>query len=162
MFETLISEKLPRIQIQTIRGDIRIELFEDETPNTVGNMISLIEKGFYNGLNFHRVIPNFMIQGGCPLGTGTGDPGYRFADEFSENLLHDGPGVLSMANSGPQTNGSQFFITHEAQPHLNGKHTVFGKVTEGQDVVNEIQQGDVINEVVVLQKRNRIYDVKTL
>ena len=162
MMETLISDELPQIQIQTVRGKINIELFEDETPNTVGNLISLIEKGFYNGLNFHRVIPSFMIQGGCPLGTGAGDPGYRFADEFNKNLRHDGPGILSMANAGPDTNGSQFFITHEAQPHLDGKHTVLGKVTEGQDVVNEIQQGDVINEIIVLQKRNRVYDVVTL
>jgi len=162
MVETLISDELPKIQIQTVRGNITIELFEDETPNTVGNMISLIEKGFYNGLNFHRVIPNFMIQGGCPLGTGSGDPGYSFEDEFHENLQHDGPGVLSMANAGPGTNGSQFFITHEAQRHLDGKHTVFGKVILGQDVVNEIQQGDVISEVFVLQKRNHVYSVNTL
>lgn len=157
-----ISEELPIIEIQTTRGDIKIELFEDDAPNTVGNMISLIEKDFYNGLNFHRVIPNFMIQGGCPFGTGSGDPGYRFEDECKPNRLHDGPGVLSMANGGPGTNGSQFFITHEAQPHLDGKHTVFGIVKSGQEVVNEIVQGDIIDKIVVLQKRDHLYEVKTI
>ena len=162
MSETLISKELPRIQINTMRGDINIELFEEDAPNTVGNMISLIEKDFYNGLVFHRVIPNFMIQGGCPLGTGTGDPGYRFEDEFKPNRRHDGPGILSMANAGPGTNGSQFFITHSPQPHLDGKHTVFGKVFEGQEVVNMIKQGDVMEKIIVLQKRDHVYEVKTL
>ena len=161
MSETLISKDLPRIQIQTIRGQINIELFEEDAPNTVSNMISLIENNFYNGLVFHRVIPNFMIQGGCPLGTGTGDPGYQFEDEFKPNRLHDGPGILSMANAGPGTNGSQFFITHGSQPHLDGKHTVFGKVIEGQGVVNEIEQGDVMEKINVLQKRDHVYEVKT-
>ena len=114
MSETIISEELPQIQIQTDRGEIILELFEDEAPNTVANMISLTEQEFYNGLIFHRVIPNFMIQCGCPHGTGTGDPGYRFDDECTPERRHDGPGVLSMANAGPGTNGSQFFITHEA------------------------------------------------
>tara|TARA_B100001250_G_C19291407_1_gene567725 strand:+ start:44 stop:532 length:489 start_codon:yes stop_codon:yes gene_type:complete len=162
MTETIISEDLPIIQIHSSKGQINIDLFEDDAPNTVGNMISLIEKDFYNGLVFHRVIPNFMIQGGCPLGTGTGDPGYRFDDEFKPNRLHDGSGVLSMANAGPGTNGSQFFITHSAQPHLDGKHTVFGKVSEGQEVVDSIQQGDVMEKIIVLQKRDHIYQVKTL
>tara|TARA_Y100001970_G_scaffold285226_2_gene404369 strand:+ start:14 stop:505 length:492 start_codon:yes stop_codon:yes gene_type:complete len=162
MSDTLINEELPRIQIQTLKGQINIELFEEDAPNTVGNMISLIEKDFYNGLVFHRVIPNFMIQGGCPLGTGTGDPGYKFDDEFMPNRNHDGPGILSMANAGPGTNGSQFFITHSAQPHLDGKHTVFGKVIDGQEVVNTIQKGDVMEKVVVLQKRDHLYEVKTL
>ena len=146
MSETQISEKLPKIQIQTERGNITIEMFEDEAPNTVANMISLIEKGYYDGLNFHRVIPDFMIQGGCPHGTGTGGPGYDFDDECTPDRLHDSAGVLSMANAGPGTNGSQFFITH----------TVFGKVTEGQEVVDEIKQGDVMQTVVVLQKRDHI------
>ena len=162
MSETIISDELPQIQIQTDRGEISLELFEDEAPNTVANMISLTEQGFYNGLIFHRVIPNFMIQCGCPLGTGTGDPGYRFDDECTPARRHDGPGVLSMANAGPGTNGSQFFITHEAQPHLDGKHTVFGKVISGMDVVNKISQGDVIEKMLVLQKRDHEYQVETL
>ena len=162
MRDTLISEKLPKIQIQTKRGSITIEMFEDEAPNTVANMISLIERGYYDGLNFHRVIPDFMIQGGCPNGTGTGGPGYDFDDECVPDRRHDSAGVLSMANSGPGTNGSQFFITHGPTPHLDGKHTVFGKVTEGQEVVDEIKQGDVMQTVVVLQKRDRVYEVEKL
>ena len=162
MSETQISEKLPKIQIQTARGNITIEMFEDEAPNTVANMISLIEKGYYDGLNFHRVIPDFMIQGGCPHGTGTGGPGYDFDDECAPDRRHDSAGVLSMANAGPGTNGSQFFITHGPTPHLDGKHTVFGKVTEGQEVVDEIKQGDVMQTVVVLQKRDRVYEVEKL
>jgi len=162
MSETQISEKLPKIQIQTERGNITIEMFEDEAPNTVANMISLIQKGYYNGLNFHRVIPDFMIQGGCPHGTGTGGPGYDFDDECTPDRLHDSAGVLSMANAGPGTNGSQFFITHGPTPHLDGKHTVFGKVTEGQEVVDEIKQGDVMQTVVVLQKRDHIYEVEKI
>ena len=162
MTETIISDELPQIQMQTDRGEITLELFEDETPNTVANMISLTEQGFYDGLIFHRVIPNFMIQCGCPQGTGTGDPGYRFDDECTPEHQHDGPGVLSMANAGPGTNGSQFFITHEAQPHLDGKHTVFGKVISGMDVVNEISQGDVIEKMLVLQKRDHEYQVEPL
>ena len=154
MTETEISENLTIIQIQTSKGQINIELFEEDAPNTVANMISLIENGFYDGLVFHRVIPNFMIQGGCPLGSGTGDPGYRFDDEFMPNRCHDGPGILSMANAGPRTNGSQFFITHSAQPHLDGKHTVFGKVINGQEVVDLIQQGDVMEKVIILNKRD--------
>ena len=162
MSETQISEKLPKIQIQTERGNITIEMFEDEAPNTVANMISLIEKGYYDGLNFHRVIPDFMIQGGCPHGTGTGGPGYDFDDECAPDRRHDSAGVLSMANAGPGTNGSQFFITHGPTPHLDGKHTVFGKVTEGQEVVDEIKQGDVMQTVVVLQKRDHVYEVEKL
>ena len=162
MSETQITEKLPQIQIQTERGNITIEMFEDEAPNTVANMISLIEKGYYDGLNFHRVIPDFMIQGGCPHGTGTGGPGYDFDDECTPDRRHDSAGVLSMANAGPGTNGSQFFITHGPTPHLDGKHTVFGKVTEGQEVVDEIKQGDVMQTVVVLQKRDRVYEVEKI
>ena len=162
MSETQISEKLPKIQIQTERGNMTIEMFEDEAPNTVANMISLIEKGYYDGLNFHRVIPDFMIQGGCPHGTGTGGPGYGFDDECAPDRRHDSAGVLSMANAGPGTNGSQFFITHGPTPHLDGKHTVFGKVTEGQEVVDEIKQGDVMQTVLVLQKRNHVYEVEKL
>ena len=135
--------------IETDRGDIVIELYADEVPNTVKNFEDLAKKGFYDGLTFHRVIANFMIQGGCPDGTGMGGPGYKFKDEFHPNLKHNGPGILSMANAGPNTNGSQFFITHSAQPHLNGKHAVFGQVIDGLDVVNAIQGGDVMNKVIV-------------
>ncbi len=158
----MTEEALPQIRIQTNRGDITLELFEDDAPNTVANMIALAEQGFYNGLTFHRVIANFMIQGGCPKGTGTGGPGYRFGDEFVSHRRHDAAGILSMANAGPSTNGSQFFITHGPQPHLDGRHTVFGKVIEGLDVVNAIQQGDVMETFEVLQKRDHEYVVKTL
>ena len=133
--------------IKTDRGDIRLELHQEKTPRTVKNFVDLTNDGFYNGLTFHRVIPDFMIQGGCPQGTGTGapsGPGYPFEDEFHPDLRHDGPGVLSMANSGPNSNGSQFFITHVATPHLDDAHTVFGKVVEGQEVVDSIEQGDTM------------------
>jgi len=162
MSEAQISDELPQIKIQTDRGNMIIELFEDDAPNTVANMISLIEKGFYDGLNFHRVITDFMIQGGCPHGTGTGGPGYDFDDEFQSERRHDSAGILSMANAGPGTNGSQFFITHRPTPHLDGKHTIFGNVTEGLEVVHEIEQGDVMKKVVVLQKRDHVYEVETL
>lgn len=135
--------------IKTDRGDIQLELFQDLVPRTVKNFVDLANDGFYNGLLFHRVIPDFMIQGGCPEGTGTGGPGYQFEDEFHPDLRHDGPGTLSMANSGPDSNGSQFFITHVATPHLDDKHSVFGKVIAGQDVVNSIETGDRLNEVVI-------------
>ncbi|MEE2716829.1 MAG: peptidylprolyl isomerase [SAR324 cluster bacterium] len=157
-----ITTGLPQIQIETDRGNITIELFEDDAPNTVANLISLAEQGFYDNLNFHRVIPDFMIQGGCPEGSGRGGPGYRFGDECMPHRRHDGPGVLSMANAGPGTNGSQFFITHSAQPHLDGKHTVFGKVTDGLEIVNAIEQGDAMNRMVVLEKRDHEYKVETL
>ena len=133
----------------TSKGDIRIQLFDKLVPNTVANFVKLIEDGFYNGLKFHRVIPDFMIQGGCPLGNGTGGPGYQFADEFHPELKHDGPGVLSMANSGPNTNGSQFFITHVETSWLDGKHSVFGKVLDGQDIVDAVEGGDLINEITL-------------
>jgi len=162
MSETKISDGLPQIQIQTDRGNMTIEMFEDDAPNTVANMIYLIEKGYYDGLNFHRVIPDFMIQGGCPQGTGTGGPGYDFDDECTPERRHDSAGILSMANAGPGTNGSQFFITHGPTPHLDGKHTVFGKVTEGLEVVNEIKQDDVMEKVLVLQKRDHVYEVETV
>ncbi len=136
----------------TNRGTIKVELFADKAPKTVGNFESLCEKKFYDGLKFHRVIPDFMVQGGCPEGTGTGGPGYQFEDEFDPELRHDGPGVLSMANAGPNTNGSQFFITHAATPHLNDRHSVFGKVIEGQDVVDSIKQGDTMTTVCVTEQ----------
>ncbi len=135
--------------IETPRGTIKLELFANKTPKTVANFEKLAKKGFYDGLTFHRVIADFMIQGGCPIGNGTGGPGYKFEDEFVPELRHDGPGTLSMANAGPNTNGSQFFITHVACPWLDGKHTVFGKVLEGQDVVNAVRQGDKMIKVTV-------------
>lgn len=135
--------------IEMDRGTIRLELFDDKAPKTVANFARLAAEGFYDGLQFHRVIADFMIQGGCPKGTGTGGPGYTFEDEFHPDLRHDGPGVLSMANAGPNTNGSQFFITHVATPWLDGKHTVFGRVLSGQNVVDSVEQGDVMNRVVV-------------
>ncbi len=136
----------------TDKGTIRIELFDDKTPKTVANFEKLVAKKFYDGLVFHRVIPDFMVQCGCPDGRGTGGPGYKFEDEFDPSLKHDGPGVLSMANSGPNTNGSQFFITHVATPWLDGKHSVFGKVIEGQDVVDAIKQGDTMKSVTVTEE----------
>ena len=135
--------------IATNRGAIRVRLYADKAPRTVANFEKLASAGFYNGLKFHRVIADFMIQTGCPQGTGRGDPGYKFADEFHPSLKHDSPGILSMANAGPNTNGSQFFITHVPTPHLDGKHSVFGRVIEGQNVVNAIKQGDVMQEVTI-------------
>ncbi len=136
----------------TSKGMVRVELFEEKAPKTVANFEKLSADGFYNGLSFHRVIDDFMIQGGCPEGTGTGGPGYQFDDEFHADLTHDGPGILSMANAGPNTNGSQFFITHIATPWLDGKHSVFGRVLEGQDVVNAIRQGDKMTAVTVVEE----------
>ena len=150
------DKALPVVSIKTVKGEMIIELFEDDAPNTVANFVNLIEKGFYDGLTFHRVIPNFMIQGGDPRGTGSGGPGYRFADEIS-GRKHTGPGVLSMANSGPNTNGSQFFITHKATPWLDGRHTVFGRVTKGKDVVNRIARGDRMDKMTVVRKRSHKY-----
>lgn len=138
--------------IQTAKGTIRLQLFDDKTPKTCADFEKLAGEGFYDGLKFHRVIKDFMIQAGCPQGTGTGGPGYTFKDEFHASLKHDGPGVLSMANAGPNTNGSQFFITHVACPWLDGKHSVFGKVLEGQKVVDSIAQGDVMEKVTVTEE----------
>ena len=136
----------------TNKGTIRIELFDDKVPNTVANFEKLSRDGFYDGLTFHRVIADFMIQGGCPKGTGTGGPGYTFKDEFHKDLKHDVPGILSMANAGPNTNGSQFFITHVPTPWLDGKHSVFGRVLEGQHVVDAIEKGDVMEKVTVAEE----------
>ena len=137
--------------IKTNKGVIRLKLFAEKAPLTVANFVNLVQHGFYNNLNFHRVIKDFMIQGGCPLGTGTGGPGYKFRDEFSAALRHDRPGILSMANSGPNTNGSQFFITHVPTPWLDNHHSVFG-ATVGEDdmnVVNSISQNDRIESITV-------------
>ncbi len=140
-----------RASIATDRGTIEIQLHPEYAPKTVNNFVFLARAGFYNGLTFHRVISDFMIQGGDPTGSGRGGPGYRFEDEVQGNPLKHEAGSLSMANAGPNTNGSQFFITHSPQPHLNGKHTVFGKVTTGQDVVNAIRQGDRMNSVTITE-----------
>ena len=139
------------ITIHTSKGDIHLDMFATKTPHTVANFLGLAKAGYYDGLTFHRVIPNFMIQGGCPRGTGTGGPGYQFQDEFHPELSHDGPGILSMANAGPGTNGSQFFITHLETRYLDGKHTVFGKVKSeaDQDVVNSIGMGDTIESIEI-------------
>ena len=170
--------KNPVILIKTSMGDITAELFEDKVPNTVANMIALAESGFYKGMRFHRIISGFMAQGGCPNSKkgatgmpGTGDPGYRFADEFAPELKHDGPGVLSMANSGPGTNGSQFFLCFKATPWLDGKHAVFGKVTKGFDILKKLEavgsrsgktSEDVEYDIQVLSKQDHPYTVKKL
>ncbi|RXJ45433.1 peptidylprolyl isomerase [Gelidibacter gilvus] len=157
----------------TNKGEILVNLEYKRTPGTVGNFVALAEgnlensvkpqgKPYYDGLKFHRVIPDFMIQGGCPKGTGTGDPGYKFDDEFHQDLRHDAPGVLSMANSGPGSNGSQFFITHIATPWLDDKHTVFGNVVEGQDVVDAIAQGDVLEKLDIVRKGQDAQDFNAI
>ena len=137
--------------METNKGTIRLNLFADRAPLTVANFVNLCQRGYYDGLSFHRVIENFMIQGGCPLGTGTGGPGYRFSDEFSPDLRHGTSGKLSMANSGPGTNGSQFFITHVPTPHLDDAHTIFGEVRDAEDqaVVNSIGKGDKIVGIAI-------------
>ena len=143
------AKKSYQAKIKTNKGEIVVDLFAADAPKTVNNFVFLAQEGFYNGVSFHRVIPNFVIQGGDPTGTGRGGPGYRFEDELKNNPNKHGTGFLSMANAGPHTNGSQFFITHSPQPHLDGKHTVFGKVVEGMDVVNQIRQGDVMQQVEI-------------
>jgi len=137
--------------MQTSRGPIHLRLFADKAPVTVASFVNLVQRGFYDGLSFHRVIPDFMVQGGCPEGSGRGGPGYRFEDETRADLKHDKPGVLSMANAGPGTNGSQFFITHVPTPWLDGKHTVFGEVVSADDqkVVDAIRGGDEIEKVTI-------------
>ncbi len=137
--------------IETSKGTIALELFPEQAPVTVANFVNLASRKYYDGLNFHRVIGQFMIQGGCPLGNGTGEPGYTFADEFDKTLRHDKPGKLSMANRGPNTNGSQFFITHVPTPHLDDGHAIFGEVKSGadQDVVNSIAQGDSLISITI-------------
>ena len=146
---TIDEDRVYQVTLETTRGEIQLELYPEHAPKTVNNFIFLVNEAFYDGITFHRVIDNFMIQGGDPTGSGMGGPGYKFEDELSSNPLKHGGKVISMANSGPNTNGSQFFITHLPQPHLDGKHTVFGKVTQGEDVVDSIQQGDLITKASV-------------
>ena len=148
---TIDPKKNYTATMETSKGTIEIELFAKDAPKTVNNFVFLARDGFYDGVTFHRVIPNFMIQGGDPTGSGRGGPGYKFEDETRTNPNKHGTGSLSMANAGPNTNGSQFFITHSPQPHLDGKHTVFGKVTRGMEVVNAIRQGDVITSVTIVE-----------
>jgi peptidyl-prolyl cis-trans isomerase B (cyclophilin B) len=148
---TIDPKKVYKISMETTRGVIELELYPEHAPKTVNNFVFLVKEGFYDGIVFHRVISNFMIQGGDPTGTGRGDPGYKFEDELRTNPLKHERCVISMANAGPNTNGSQFFITHAPQPHLNGKHTVFGKVTQGQNVVDAIRQGDQMTKVTVIE-----------
>ena len=146
-----MSNNQPVAVFETGKGTIRVNLFAEQVPMTVANFVNLAQRGFYNNLKFHRVIADFMVQGGCPLGTGTGGPGYRFDDEIDASLKHDKPGILSMANAGPNTNGSQFFITHGPTPWLDGKHAVFGVVQSDADqaVVNTIRQGDAIKSISI-------------
>ena len=174
--EGKMADSQLKATIKTNKGDIRLNLFPNEAPLTVLNFVNLAKRGYYDGLTFHRVIPDFMIQGGCPIGAGTGGPGYQFKDEFSRKLRHSKPGILSMANAGPGTNGSQFFITHVPTPWLDDRHTVFGEVVgeEDQKVVNSIVKGDTIKSIVVegdysklaethkdqLDKWNKVLDTK--
>lgn len=149
-----------RIIMKTGKGDIEATLFADKAPITVANFINLSQRGYYEGITFHRVIPDFMIQGGDPSGTGGGGPGYTFEDEVKTGLKHDKPGIFSMANRGPGTNGSQFFVTHVPTPWLDGKHTVFGEVTKGQDVVNAIKGGDKIVKIEVLDSPKELFEAQ--
>jgi peptidyl-prolyl cis-trans isomerase B (cyclophilin B) len=150
------TSKSYQVNMKTVRGNIKLTLYPEFAPKTANNFVYLAQEGYYNGVTFHRVISNFMIQGGDPTGTGTGGPGYKFEDEVKGNPLRHEAGVISMANAGPNTNGSQFFITHSPQPHLDGKHTVFGKVIEGKDVVDSINQGDQIISVEVSEESSPI------
>jgi peptidyl-prolyl cis-trans isomerase B (cyclophilin B) len=147
---TIDMDRVYEVKLETDKGDIHLELYAEHAPKTVNNFIFLVNQQFYDGVTFHRVIEDFMIQGGDPTGTGRGGPGYRFEDELLDNPLRHESKVISMANAGPNTNGSQFFITHLPQPHLDGKHTVFGKVIQGDDVVDNIVQGDVIQKASVI------------
>ena len=174
----IVDQKNPIVKIVTAKGDVTVELLEDKVPNTVANFIALAEKGFFKGMSFHRIIPGFMAQGGCPnskvgaQGTpGTGGPGYVFADELDRTLKHDRAGILSMANSGPNTNGSQFFLCFVATPWLDGKHAVFGRVTNGLDVLKKLEavgsesgttKERVTFDVVVVSKQSHPYEVKKL
>lgn len=146
------KDKKYKAEIETSKGTIELELYPEYAPKTVNNFIFLSKEGFYNGVIFHRVISNFVIQGGDPTGTGRGGPGYNFEDEVKDNPLIHERGVISMANAGPNTNGSQFFITHLPQPHLDGNHTVFGKVIQGLEVVDTIQEGDKMEKVIITEE----------
>ncbi len=146
-----------RVIVKTNKGDIEGTLFASKVPMTTANFLNLAKRGYYNGITFHRVIQDFMIQGGDPTATGMGGPGYKFADEFDPTLKHSKPGIFSMANAGPATNGSQFFITHVPTPHLDGRHSVFGEVTKGQDVVNKIVQGDKIEKIEILDSTDALF-----
>jgi peptidyl-prolyl cis-trans isomerase B (cyclophilin B) len=148
------------ISIKTSKGKLRLKLFKDKAPYTVANFINLATRGYYDGLTFHRVIEDFMVQAGCPDGNGTGGPGYEFHDEIDAELTHSKPGMLSMANAGPGTNGSQFFITHVETPWLDGKHTVFGELSkkEDQKIIDSIEQGDIIESITILDKKKATYD----
>jgi peptidyl-prolyl cis-trans isomerase B (cyclophilin B) len=155
------SMKDIRIIVKTDKGDIEGVLYPGKAPVTVANFLNLAKRGYYNGLKFHRVIPDFMIQGGDPTGTGSGGPGYRFEDECTPELKHDKPGIFSMANAGPGTNGSQFFVTHVATPWLDGKHTVFGSVTKGQDIVNAVAAGDKIKSIEILDPTDELFKAQS-
>lgn len=146
------------IILKTNKGDIEATIYASKTPLNAANFLNLASRGYYDGITFHRVISDFMIQGGDPTGTGRGGPGYKFEDEIAPDLIHDKAGVFSMANAGPGTNGSQFFITHGPTPHLNGKHAVFGTVTKGQDVVNAIRQGDKIESIEIKDSTDALFE----
>ena len=154
------SMKDIRIIVKTDKGNIEGVLYPSKAPVTVANFLNLAKRGYYDSLKFHRVIPDFMIQGGDPTGTGSGGPGYRFEDECTPDLKHDKPGIFSMANAGPGTNGSQFFVTHVPTPWLDGKHTVFGSVTKGQDVVNSVAQGDKIKSIEILDPTDELFSAQ--
>lgn len=149
-----------RIILKTNKGDIHGTIFASKVPLTSANFLNLASQGYYDGITFHRVIADFMIQGGDPTGTGRGGPGYKFEDEIDRSLKHSKPGIFSMANAGPSTNGSQFFITHTPTPHLDGRHAVFGEVTQGQDVVNKIAQGDKIEKIEILDSTEALFKAK--
>jgi len=149
-----------KITMHTTTGDIDATMYASKTPLTCANFLNLAKRGYYSGIAFHRVIANFMIQGGDPTGTGSGGPGYKFGDEFIPELRHRSPGVFSMANAGPGTNGSQFFITHNATPHLDGKHSVFGQVTNGQDVVDKVKQGDKITSITIHDDTTDLFEAQ--
>ena len=155
-----VTVKDIKIKMVTSKGEIEATLFASKVPMTAANFLNLAKKGYYDGITFHRVIPDFMIQGGDPTATGTGGPGYKFGDEFDPSLKHNKPGIFSMANAGPGTNGSQFFITHVPTPHLDGKHSVFGEVTKGQDVVNKIVKGDKITKIEVIDSTDALFEAQ--
>ena len=147
-----------KITVHTTQGDIDATMFSSKVPITTANFLNLAKRGYYDGISFHRVIANFMIQGGDPTGSGSGGPGYKFLDEIDRTLKHSKAGIFSMANAGPNTNGSQFFITHQATPHLDGRHAVFGEVTKGQDVVNKIKQGDKITSITIHDDTTALFE----